>query len=64
MDAILVVINQFSKMVKMAPTKMIATTFNLAKLFFDMWVMHHGMPQFIISHKDAKFMMGFWKHLF
>jgi hypothetical protein len=36
----------------------------LAKLFFDMWVMHHGMLQFIRSHKDAKFMMGFWKHLF
>jgi hypothetical protein len=63
MDTILVVANQFSKMAKMAPTKMI-TTFDLAKLFFDMWVMHHGMPQFIISHKDAKFMMSFWKRLF
>jgi hypothetical protein len=23
------------------PTKTIATTFDLAKLFFDMWVKHH-----------------------
>ncbi len=29
-----------------------------------MWVKHHGMLQFIVSEKDAKFMIGFWKHLF
>ncbi len=43
MDAILVVVNRFSKLAKMAPTKTIIT-FNLAKLFFNMWVRHHGMP--------------------
>jgi transposase InsO family protein len=26
--------------------------------------MHHGMPQFIVSGGDAKFMASFWKHLF
>jgi len=36
MDAILVVVDQFSKLMKMALTKMIMTTFDLAKLFFDM----------------------------
>jgi hypothetical protein len=40
------------------------TTFDWTKLFFDMWVKHHGMPQFIVNDGDAKFMMGFWKHLF
>jgi hypothetical protein len=29
-----------------------------------MWVRHHGMPQFIVSDKNTKFMAGFWKHLF
>ncbi len=44
MDAIFVVVDQFSKLAKMAPTKMITTTFDLAKLFFNMWVRHHGIP--------------------
>jgi hypothetical protein len=48
----------------MAPTKMITTTFNSTKLFFDMWVRHHGMFQFILSDRDAKFMTSFRKHLF
>ncbi len=32
---------------------MIATTFNLAKLFYDKWVRHHRMLQFIISDKET-----------
>ncbi len=64
MDAILVVVNQFCKLAKMAPTKTITTTFDLVKLFFDMWVKHHGMPQFIISDKDTQFTTNFLKHLF
>jgi hypothetical protein len=36
MDAILVAINQFSKLTKMAPTKTIVRTFDLMKLFFNM----------------------------
>jgi len=48
----------------MAQTKIIATTFDLAKLFFNMWVKHHGMPQFIINDTNAKFTMNFYKHLF
>ncbi len=64
MDAILVVIKRLSKLAKMALTKTIATTFVSTKLFFNMWVKHHGMPQFIVSDKDIKFMVGFYKHLF
>jgi hypothetical protein len=41
MDAILVVVAQLSKLAKMAPTKTIMTTFDLAKLFFDMCMKHH-----------------------
>ncbi len=43
MDAIFLVVDQFSKLAKMVPTKMIVTTFDLVKLFFDMWVKHHKM---------------------
>jgi hypothetical protein len=59
MDAILVVVNQLSKLAKMALIQMIATIFNSAKLYFDMCVTHHGMPQFIINDKDAKFTVSF-----
>jgi hypothetical protein len=44
--------------------KTIVITFDSMKLFFDMWVRHHGMLQFIVSDKYAKLTMGFWKHLF
>jgi hypothetical protein len=48
MDAILMVVNQLSKLVKMAPTKMIATTSDLTKLFFNMWVRHMGCPNLLL----------------
>jgi hypothetical protein len=38
----------------MVPTKSITTTLNSKKLFFDMWVKHHGMPQFIVNDRDVK----------
>jgi translation initiation factor 2 beta subunit (eIF-2beta)/eIF-5 len=64
MDAIFVEVDRLSKLAKMASTKMIATTFDLAKLFFNVWVKHHGVPQFIVNDRDIKFTVGFWKHLF
>ncbi len=59
MDVILVVVDQFSNLVKMAPPKTIVTTFDLMKLFSDMRVKHHRMPQFIVNDKNAKFITGF-----
>ncbi len=39
--------------------------FNSMKLFFDMLVRHHGMPQiFIVNDRNSKFMTSFLKHLF
>ncbi len=29
-----------------------------------MWVRHHGMLQFIVNDRNAKFIVGFLKHLF
>ncbi len=55
-DAILMIFNQFSKLETMVPIKMIMTSFDSTKLFFDMWVRHDEMPEFIISDKDTKFM--------
>jgi hypothetical protein len=59
MHAIFMVVDQFSKLAKMAPTRMFITTFDSVKLTFDMWVKHHRMPKFIVSDRDAKFTMSF-----
>ncbi len=59
MDTILVVVNRISKLANVAPTKMIAITFNSTKLLFDMWVRHLGMLQFTVNDKDAKFIASF-----
>ncbi len=40
MNAILVVVDQISKLVKIAPTKTIVTIFNSTKLFLDKWITH------------------------
>ncbi len=63
MDTILILINRFFKLAKMVPTKANVITFDSLNLFFNMWVRHHGMLQFIVSEKDVKFMSGFSKHL-
>jgi hypothetical protein len=44
MDTNFMVVNWFSKLAKMAPIKTIVMIFDSAKLFFDMWIKHHGMP--------------------
>jgi len=62
-DAILVVVIWFCKLAKMVPTKTI-TTFDSMKLFLDIWVIHHWIFQFIIDDRNAKFMVGSYKHLF
>jgi hypothetical protein len=59
MDTILMVVDWFSKLAKMAPTKIIVMIFNSAKLFFDVWITDYKMPQFIISNRNAKFTMSF-----
>jgi hypothetical protein len=38
MDTIFTIVDQFSKLAKIVPIKMIMTTFDSTKLFFDMWV--------------------------
>jgi hypothetical protein len=59
MDVILIIVNQFCKLTKVVLTKTISTIFYSMKSFFDMWVRHHGMLQFIVNDRDAKFIMGF-----
>jgi hypothetical protein len=63
-DTILIIVNQFFKLVEMVPAKTIVTNFDSTRLLFDMWVRQHGMLHIIVNDKDAKFMASFWKHCF
>jgi hypothetical protein len=54
-DAIFVVVDKFSKLMKFAPTQTNTTTMGTTKLFFDMWVHHNGMLKVIMNDRDVKF---------
>lgn len=63
-NAILVVVDKFSKMVHFIPTATNVTAPEVAKLFFDNVVRMHGLPEVIISDRDSRFTSSFWQSLF
>ena len=63
-NAILVVVDIFSKMMVTVPTTMNITAKGLATLFIDRVLCAHGVPQTIISDRDPRFMSAFWQELF
>ncbi len=52
---ILVVVDSFFKLAKFEPTKTIATTIDIARLFFELWGKHNGMLEVTINGHDGKF---------
>ncbi|CAI7808681.1 unnamed protein product [Closterium sp. NIES-54] len=62
-DAILVVINKFSKMGHFIPTNTTATAGATACLFFDRTITIHGIPATLISDRDPKFSSKLWREL-
>jgi hypothetical protein len=63
-DAILVMVDRFSKLAHMVPTRGTATALETAKIFLDAWWKHHGLPRVIVSDRDPKFTSAFWRHFF
>ena len=63
-DAILVMVDRFSKLAHMVPTRGTVTAYETAKLFLDTWWKHHGLPRVIVSDRDPKFTSAFWRHFF
>ena len=63
-DAIIVFVDLFSKMVHFVPSTTTATAPETARLFFDNVFRLHGLPEVIVSDRDAKFTSHFWKALF
>lgn len=63
-NAILVVIDKFSKYGHFIPIHHPCTTLQVAKLFLDNVYKLHGLPKAIISNRDPVFTSTLWKELF
>jgi hypothetical protein len=63
-DSLLVVIDKFSKFPRLLPGRSDYTAVEWATVFFDRIYPVWGLPQVIISDRDAKFTSEFWTYLF
>jgi hypothetical protein len=62
-DAIMVVVDRFSKMTHFIRTKDEATVQEIGRLFFTHVFKHHALPKDIVSNRDPKFTSKFWRAL-
>lgn len=62
-DAILVVVDRFSKRARFIPTYKSFTSKDTAMLYLQYIFSQHGVPRHITSDKDIKFMSAFWRQI-
>jgi len=62
-DAILIVVDRFTKLSHFIPTSKTCSAPQVASLFLDNIVKLHGFPSTIISDRDPIFTSHFWQHL-
>jgi hypothetical protein len=62
-DAIVVFVDKLTKMVHLVATKTEVTAPQLAEIFLEAIVRHHGLPSSIVSDRDPRFTGHFWRNL-
>lgn len=62
-DAIMVVVDRFTKMAHFIPTQMTLDGKEAARLFFLHVVRNHGLPESVVSDRDSRFTGMFWSGL-
>ncbi|GBG70392.1 hypothetical protein CBR_g6520 [Chara braunii] len=62
-DAILVVVDCFTKRARFVPCRYAISACEVADIVFDRVVRDHGLPLSIISDRDPRFTSGFWRRL-
>jgi hypothetical protein len=59
-DAILVIIDRFTKQAHYIPTRKTVDAGELAEIFIEHIIRHHGVPQSIVSDRGSVFTSNFW----
>ena len=62
-DSIVVFVDRFSKMIRLAPTTKTVTAPQLAEVYRDTVFKIHGLPDSIVSDRDPKLDSDFWREL-
>jgi hypothetical protein len=60
---VVVWVDRFSKMIRVAPCKEDVSAKQMAQLFLSHVVRSHGVPESIISDRDPRFLGSFWRAL-
>ena len=63
-DAMLVIVDYLTKMMILRPTHSTDTTVDTARIFMDVVIRIHSLPNVIVSDRDTRFTNGFWREVF